>query len=215
MTLAPTNPTIYHITHQDNLPSILRDGGMLSDADIFRRGGPDATIGMSSIKERRLRLPVRCHAHIMVGENVPFYFCPRSIMLYLIHKGNHEELTYRGGQGPILHLEANLKEVIGWATSQDVPWAFSLSNAGAYYTEFRNSEDSLGEINWEAVQSLDFRDPMIKEGKQAEFLVYNFFPWNLIRRIGVLSTTVQSYVLRALSGVSHKPVVEVMRSWYY
>ena len=29
-------------------------------------------------------------------------------MLYLIWQANHENLTYRGGQGPIVHLEANL-----------------------------------------------------------------------------------------------------------
>jgi ssDNA thymidine ADP-ribosyltransferase, DarT len=28
-----------------------------------------------------------------VGEYVPFYFCPRSITLFLLHKGNHVDLT--------------------------------------------------------------------------------------------------------------------------
>jgi ssDNA thymidine ADP-ribosyltransferase, DarT len=33
---------------------------------------------MSTIKQRRLALPVTCHANDHVGDYVPFYFCPRS-----------------------------------------------------------------------------------------------------------------------------------------
>jgi ssDNA thymidine ADP-ribosyltransferase, DarT len=102
------------------------------------RGRPACghNIGMSGIKARRLALPVPCHAGDCVGDYVPFYFCPRSIMLYVIHCANHPELTYRGGQEPIIHLEADLHGVVGWAQQQGRRWAFSLSNAGANYTEF-------------------------------------------------------------------------------
>jgi ssDNA thymidine ADP-ribosyltransferase, DarT len=61
---------------------------------------------------------------------VPFYFCPRSIMLYLLHRGNHPELDYTGGQRPIVHLVADLHEIVRWAEAQGVRWAFSDRNAG-------------------------------------------------------------------------------------
>ena len=93
---------------------------------------------MSSIKQRRLSLPVKCHPGNCVGDYVPFYFCPRSVMLYLIYRGNHPELTYRGGQGPIIHLEADLSAVVAWANENGRRWAFTLSNAGAVYTQFRS-----------------------------------------------------------------------------
>ncbi len=32
-------------------------------------------------------------------------------------------------------------------------WAFSLSNAGATYAEFRNRLDQLGEVSWAAVEA--------------------------------------------------------------
>lgn len=42
---------------------------------------------MSEIKRRRLEeIPVDCCSGRMVGEFVPFYFCPRSVMLFVIHK---------------------------------------------------------------------------------------------------------------------------------
>lgn len=211
----PPQPRIYHITHVDNLPSIIQDGGLWSDAKMIEKGGPAASIGMSQIKERRLSLPVKCHPGDCVGDYVPFYFCPRSVMLYVIHRGNHAELPYRNGQGPIVHLEADLHAVVDWAESSGVRWAFSLSNAGAYYTEFRKRRDQLDEIDWGAVAARDFRNPEVKEGKQAEFLVQEFFPWDLVQRIGVLSTEVQTRALRALGGAAHRPPVEVRPDWYF
>jgi hypothetical protein len=206
---------LYHITHVDNLPAILAAGGLRSDAAMLAAGGPAASIGMGTIKQRRLALPVKCHPGDMVGAYVPFYFCPRSIMLFLIHCANHPELAYRGGQGPILHLEADMREAMAWAEAQGRRWAFSLSNAGAVYTEFRNRLDQLDEVDWTAVAATDFRDAQVKEGKQAEFLVQDFFPWHLVRRIGVIDAGIYGQVLHAVSGAAHRPAVEVRREWYF
>ena len=71
---------------------------------------------MSEIKRRRLEeLDVKSHPGTKVGQYVPFYFCFRSIMLYLLYQGNHPELTYRGGQRPIIHLEADFNATVEWA----------------------------------------------------------------------------------------------------
>lgn len=52
---------------------------------------------MSSIKKRRLEsLILTSHFDLYVGQCVPFCFCPRSIMLFVIHCANHPELIYRG-----------------------------------------------------------------------------------------------------------------------
>jgi hypothetical protein len=210
----PASPKLYHITHVDNLQSILRDGRLWSDAELLARGGPAASIGMGGIKQRRLGLPLKCHPGDMVGGYVPFYFCPRSIMLFLIHRANHPELTYRDGQGP-MHLELDMHEVISWADTRAARWAFSLSNAGALYSEFRNRVDQLNQVNWPAVAATDFRDPAVKEGKQAEFLVQNFIPWSLVRRIGVVNATVQHQAMRHMEQAAHRPMVEVCGAWYF
>lgn len=215
MPAPPPRPMIYHITHVDNLASIIADGGLVTDAAMVERGGPEVAIGMSSIKKRRLDLPVPCHPGTAVGDYVPFYFCPRSIMLYLIYRGNHPELSYREGQSPILHLEADLRDVVKWVDEEGMPWAFSLSNAGAGYTEFRARLTELDQINWPAVSATDFRAPDIKEGKQAEFLVHEFFPWNLVTRIGVHSANIGARVQAVLRSATHRPKVEVRPDWYY
>ena len=101
----PAEPKIHHIVHVDRLASIVADGALWSDAALQRRARPGTTIGMSSIKRRRLMYQLNSHRGLRVGECVPFYFCSRSIMLYVIHMANSPELDYRGGQGPIVHLE--------------------------------------------------------------------------------------------------------------
>jgi hypothetical protein len=214
MTMPPPNPKIYHITHVDNLANIAARG-LLSDVTTAQQGGPDQVIGMSSIKQRRRELEVACYPGTKVGEYVPFYFCPRSVMLYVIHCANHPELAYRGGQDPIIHLEADLHRVVRWAKNNGVRWAFSLSNAGARYAEFRTGSDKLDELDWNAIQARDFRDPDIKERKQAEFLVHEYCPFQLIERIGVRTQTIRKRVLRILSTATHKPIVEVCPDWYF
>src|SRR5213594_3136416 len=102
-------PKIYHIVHVDRLPSIIADDFLWCDAVMMERPNVGTTIGMSSIKERRLSLDLGCHPGLPVGRCVPFYFCPRSVMLFLIHRANHPDLMYRDGQEPIIHLEADLR----------------------------------------------------------------------------------------------------------
>ncbi|MGA7740857.1 MAG: DUF4433 domain-containing protein [Polyangia bacterium] len=206
---------IFHITHVDNLASIVADGELVSDATMIARGGPTASVGMDEIKRRRLGLPVPCHAGTKVGDYVPFYFCPRSVMLYVLHCANHPSLTYRGGQDPIVHLEADLDGVFAWAETQKRPCAFSLSNAGARYAEFRSDPADLDQVNWGAVGATDFSDPSVKEGKQAEFLVYGTFPWKLVSRVGVRSQAMRTRVTSVLGTAKHQPLVEIRTDWYY
>lgn len=129
----PSPIKIYHIVHVDRLPSIVATGGLLSDAMVQTQALVGTMIGMNNIKQRRLtELQLASHPGLFVGACVPFYFCPRSVMLYLIHRRN-PELTYQNGQEPIIHLQADLRTVVEWANAQPARWAFTLSNAGSYF----------------------------------------------------------------------------------
>lgn len=215
----PSQPKIYHILHVDRLASVLADRGLWSDAKVLERGSPGTTIGMSSIKERRLKSALTSHQTLHVGECVPFYFCPRSIMLYLIYQGNHPEMNYCGGQSPIIHLECDLHGSVGWAEDQNRRWAFTLSNAGSFYFEDRADLSKLNEIDWNAVAAQKWSGPgvsaSVKEGKQAEFLVEESFTWELVERIGVRSLSVYHQVAALLAGHPHHPKLEILTDWYY
>ena len=213
--LIPENPKIYHITPIDALENIAQIGFLFSSAIVDTLDIDNTTIGISNIKEDRKLLPVHCHYGTYVGDYVPFYFCPRSVMLYIIYRGNHPNLSYKGGQEPIVHLEFDLYQVIDWADADGRRWAFSLSNAAARYTQFRANRNQFHEINWTAVAANYWRPREIREAKQAEFLVYQWLPWHLVSRIGVISPQIGSQVIRAINAAAHKPRVEVIPSWYY
>lgn len=209
----PANPKIYHIVHVDRLPSIISAGHLWCDAKMVQHDGAGTTIGMNKIKQRRLTNALNCHSNLHVGDCVPFYFCPRSVMLYLIYQANHPELAYCGGQDPIVHLEADLQQTVAWANQRKLRWAFTTSNAGAYYFEDWCDLARLNEIDWNAVRTTRWQG--CKEGKQAEFLIEGQFPWHLVSRIGVLSKQFYQQTCAALAGAKHKPPVEIRPQWYY
>jgi hypothetical protein len=90
---------------------------------------------------------------------------------------------------------------------------------GCDYFEDRNSLKQLDEVNWDAVVARKWSGPgissSVKEGKQAEFLVENQFPWHLIEQVGACTPTVAKQVAQTLRNCSHKPTVSVQQNWYY
>ena len=212
---APANPKIYHIVHVDKLASIVADGLLFSDAELAQRPAKGTVIGMNNIKARRMNeLVLASHPDLYVGQCVPFYFCPRSVMLFLIHRRN-AELAYKGGQAPIVHLVADLHTVVAWAQAEERRWAFTLSNAGSYYFEDRSDLAQLAEINWAAVRTNQWSGSPTKEQKQAEFLLEEQFPWNLIEEIAVYNQATGQQAMQAIAGAGHRPGVKIRAAWYY
>ena len=214
MTTPVEERLIFHITHLDNLPAILADECLWSDYEVLKTQNRRTVIGFDTIKKRRLEeLPVSCHPSTNVGHYVPFYFCPRSPMLYVIHRRN-AELTYQGGQDRIVHLVSRLGVAIQNAAGR--PWAFSDGNAGARYARFSNDLAQFDEfVDWNAVQATDWSDSTVKERKQADFLVHQRFPWTGFFAIGVIDQSVADEVQRILALQDHCPTVAVKRDWYY
>ena len=205
---------IYHITHVDNLPSIISDGYLWSDYEVQQRKNQRTVIGFDTIKRRRLEeLSVSCHPTTFVGQYVPLYFCPRSPMLYVIYRQN-AELAYQKGQERIIHLVAQIGGAIAGAAGR--PWAFSDGNAGARYARFCNNLDDIDSyVDWNAIRAKYWSDPTVKERKQAEFLVHGSFPWSSILGIGVRRQELANEVQQILADAEHQPRVIVKPEWYY
>ena len=212
--LVPTEPKIYHIVHVNRLASIIADSHLWCDAHIMRHGAPGTTIGMNSIKQRRLANALQSHPGLHVGDCVPFYFCPRSVMLYVIHQQNHPELQYRGGQEPILHLEADVRRTVAWASRNNRRWAFTSSNAGSSLFDVYSDLSKLHKVDWDAVLANQWAGER-KFHKQAEFLIEHSFPWELISRIGVSSAEIYRHVMESMRSSDHRPAVEIKPGWYY
>ncbi len=208
----PSDIWLYHITHINNLATIVEAGGLWSDSKMREHGATHEVIGYDHIKQRRLGLPVPCHSGTMVGDYVPFYFCPRSAMLFVIHK-KHADLTYQGGQEYILHLVTRLSDVVAWADRNGTAWAFSTSNAGCPLATFYADLGELEKVNWEAVGAHYWSE--CRDEKQAEFLVYQSFPFSLFSSIMTINGSIKQQVQSVLGSSNDALSVNVKPEWYY
>lgn len=90
MTSPPDRIRVFHFTHLRNLEGIITEG-LWSDAACRREGLTEVEIGSAGIRERRLRLPVGdVGAGGYVGDYVPWYFGPRSPMMFTLTRNNYE-----------------------------------------------------------------------------------------------------------------------------
>jgi hypothetical protein len=203
---------IYHITHLDNLPSILRYKGLWCDIERIKKGWLSVGIAHEGLKRRRLEFPVNISACGTLGNYVPFYFCNRSPMLNSIHTGYVE--NYSGTQEDIIYLVSNVSCV----TSQRKRlWCFTDGHAVEEMTNFYDSLDQLSNIDWKTIGAWSWKnitsDPDRKRRKQAEFLVYESFPLPWIQKIGVYSN-VQKEKVETLLHHNSLPV-SIEKKWYY
>ncbi|MDC3424438.1 DUF4433 domain-containing protein [Aquibacillus sp. 3ASR75-11] len=81
---------LYHITDYRNLPSILERGGLEAYAQVTEKEISYTDIAHQSIQARRSTTPIPLPPYGMFHDYVPFYFAPRSPMLYSIKQNNVE-----------------------------------------------------------------------------------------------------------------------------
>ncbi|MEX1361500.1 MAG: DUF4433 domain-containing protein [Nannocystaceae bacterium] len=202
----PSDPRIFHITHVDNLLGILQQGGLWCDAQRIARGLVSTNIGHLHIKRRRLGRAVTTRAGGNLGDYVPFNFCPRSVMLYVVNRGHDD---YRGGQAEIVHLVSRVSTAI----RQGRPWAFTDRHAELAHALHFDDLDQLGQVPWHVMDVQHW--PSVREERQAEFLVHGFFPWTAVEAVGVANETTAARVHQVIAAASHQPAVSVEREWYY
>ncbi len=205
---------LYHITHIKNLPSIVLAGGLHCDDGRLEHSLKCIGIAHQNIKDRRANRSVPVAQFGTLAHYVPFYFAPRSPMLYAIHRNCVEH--YTGGQGPIVHLVSTAEAV----SDANLPFAFTDGHAEMAVSEFfENLSEVNDKIDWPVMKSKFWNDipdhPDRKRKRQAEFLVHQFFPWTLIKGIGVIDGDMEQEVGRILAATEHQPVVRVARAWYY
>lgn len=169
---------IYHITHIDNLPSIVADGGLWCDTERRHLLARHVTIAYENLKERRRRKAVTVGAGGVLADYVPFYFCPRSPMLYAIAKGY--VTSYRGSQTELIYLVSSVERVI----EGEHRWCFTDGHALEHFSNFYSDYHDLDKLDWPVIRNRYWQatldDPDRKRRKQAEFLVHRFFPLPLV-----------------------------------
>lgn len=203
----PSNPSIFHITHVDNVASIIGHGHLWSDSQRIKRGLLTTNIGYSHIKQRRLNRPVPSTPGDKLGDYVPFNFCHRSVMLYKVWQGHD---NYAGGQDQVVHLVSSVNTAIALGKR----WAFTDIHADLRYATYFSSRDELDEVDWR-VMPLNFwaDSDDTRQKRQAEFLVHESFPWSAVELIGVHNGAIATKLKALLPGGA--PPVAIRSDWYY
>ena len=169
--LNPEKALIFRITHVSNIAWILQNGlhcsnGAKSDPHYVQIGNADLIV-------RRTARPVPVQPGGTLSDYIPFYFTPFSPMLLNIKTG-YNGVTKRP-MSEIAILVASLREL-----KKGIKFVFSDRHAYLQAAEFHNTLDSLDRIDWEGIQSRDFRkdpdDPGKVERYQAEALIYRHLP---------------------------------------
>lgn len=77
----------------------------------------------------------------------------------------------------------------------------------------------LATLDWITIRARSWadtaNDPDRKRRKQAEFLVWRFFPWKLVRRVVVFDAAMQARVQSLLAAAGSSIPVDINRQWYY
>jgi hypothetical protein len=220
--LEPT--PIFHITAIDNLRSIATTGALLAKRLVVEQQIDAADIAYEGVQGRRAVKVVPVAPGGTLHEYVPFYFAPRSPMLFTINNGNVEGCDYR--QDDIVHLASHAQ------TIRDGGHTFAFSNLHAVkgFAEFFNDLSRLDQIDW----SVFFEAPLIEgfcqywhsrpdparhalrqESRMAEFLVHQQVPIAAIWEIGVRTNQGETRVRAVLEGTGWQPNVRVVSGWYF
>ncbi|HPA47534.1 MAG TPA: DUF4433 domain-containing protein [bacterium] len=204
---------IYHITHIRNLQSICSAGGIFSDLQMKVREVNLNSIAHEHIRQRRASRSVPIAPYGTLGDYVPFYFAPRSPMLYAV-RGRQVE-GFSGTQNDILYFVSSVEQVI----AHKLPFVFADGHAAMGISRFFNDPNDLNQIDWDIMEVQYWRDtdqdPDRKRRRQAEFLVKDFIPWDLFDMIGVFDESIGNQVLEFIHSARHQPEVSVHRDWYY
>ena len=203
-------PPIYHFTDASNLGPILKAGALRC-----HRSAPTAVnIGNVSIKGNRELIEVGCGPGGKVCDYVPFYFAPRSPMLYSIMRGNVEG------------VDSNQRRLLYFVSSTEAMYdaglqcVFSDGNAGTFgVTKFEDDPEKLSShVDWPVMKLTIWNntdaDPDRRRRRMAEFLVHDEVPLELITEVGVYDARIKAGFVKAV-GDNWTVSVNVRTGWYF
>ena len=209
----PAPCRVYRILHFDNLAGIIEQGGLWCGNEMAERNVPYKQIGLQNLTQQRTGRTVPVGPGGNLNDYVPFYFCPRSVMLYNIHTGRVP--TYTGGQEPIIYLVTTVEKI----RLDAHPFAFTDRHAKLTVASFSTDPSDLSSLDWPTIQSNDFGhrvdDPERKDRKAAEFLVHRFVPLSSILGIGVYSQKWKDDCDQLLEAAGVDLRVKVHPGWFF
>jgi hypothetical protein len=189
--LTAENGFLFRITHESNLPFILRHGLLCPNHPT--QDASFRAIANQDVDEKRESCRVPIQPGGVLHDYVPFYFAPRSPMLYWNYEQAHcpqEEILYLGSKVSSI-AEAGL------------PFVFTSGHAIMHFSTWHSRVEDLAQaIDWPLMRGKYWNnvssDTDRKRRRMAEFLVHRQVPLTVIGAIAV-KTAEKRLRLRHLS----------------
>ena len=137
---------IYHITQIKNLKSIIKQDGLWCDTAMLRKSIKFKSIAYQTLKDERTYTLVPLDPGGHLCDYVPFYFAPRSPMLYVISKGKVE--GYIEGQESVVYLVSTTETV----QKSGLPFVFTDGHGIMAITEFFHDLKELKNVDWDIMK---------------------------------------------------------------
>ena len=208
----PIPTTVLHFTHVGHLPTVAREG-LVSDA-VARQGLLLTEVGNHDIKARRRSRAVSVAPGGVVADYAPFYFAPRSPMMYVIHRGSVP--TYPGRCDDLVYLVTTVERLAQLAG----PMVFTDRNAVLEIAEFSSEVSRLDSlIDWDLMRATmwnnDDAHPDRMERRMAECLVHERVPWAAFTEVVAKTTECAQQARAAMATVDASVPVNVRPHWYF
>ena len=202
---------IFRITHINNVPWLLRNGLHCQNAETL---DPEfVSIGNPELIDRRVSRTVPIPPGGTLGDYVPFYFTPFSVMMYNIKTG------YGGiPQRQNVELVILVSSLRGLA-EKGVSAIYTDRHAYLRTANFFSSLDELHNIDWPLLRRRDFRrsaeDPEKPARYQAEALVFGHMPVDCLAGIVCHGNAERRIVERSREEIGVSLKVFTKPSWYF
>lgn len=211
--MSPRPVPIFHLTHGKNLRGIIADGALFAVGHLAAATSPPISIAHQNIQDRRATTCVPCGAGGILHDYVPFYFAPRSPMLYAIQCGQVQGVT--AAQEPLVYLVSTVQAV----EAAGLPFVFTNGHAIMALSEFFDDLAHLDRVDWPLMRAKMWNNTSTdgdrKRRRSAEFLVHRRFPWTLVHEVAVMTPRSEAVAWAALARAGHIPRVQVRRNWYF
>lgn len=210
----PMRHVIMHFTHVNNLPGILEAGNLHADANVDRGSSLVTEAADLDIKAHRRRIHVGVAPGGIVADYVPFYFAPRSPMLFKLFKGS--VVGYTEGQDPLIYLVTTVESI----AAAGMRSLFSDGNCAAAVTQIFDDLSMLDSVvDWQLMRAKMWNntadDPDRMRRRMAEFLVHERVPVSCLARIAVRTQSMKTRVEGTLAAHAVGLPVLVRPSWYF
>lgn len=192
---------------------ILRDG-------ICTKHHPNASkdfisIGNPEIIDVRDETMVRIDGYGNIGEYVPFYFTPKSMMLFNIITGFHKPIVKQYPKDEIIVVRCLIQDL-------SVTGKFFFTDGQANektMTKHYNDLKYLSNIDWDIIQQSDFKRTSIDTDKtrryQAEFLMHEQVSVGNIESLHVYNEKAANFVKQEMAKTNALIPIHITKQYFF